>query len=56
MSNQDTGKQDVKPDEIPPAPNKYPGHYPDPAWLASKILEVIKKVLERRRASVFTKD
>jgi len=56
MNNQDTAKQDEKRDEIPPTPSEYPCHYPDPAWLASKVLAVIKKVLERRKRCVFTED
>jgi len=54
MSHQDTAKQDEKRNEIPPTPTGYPGHYPDPIWLASKVLAVIKKVLERRKPRVFS--
>jgi len=59
MSKQETGKQDEKKisEKLSPLYFIYPpGHYPDPVWIASKVLAVIKKVLERRKSGVFTKD
>jgi hypothetical protein len=47
MNNQVSDEEIRKGKKVVTIPRKYPKHYPDSAWVISKLIDTIKKLLKR---------